>query len=86
MKKFLALLLASIMMMSTAACGSSSGNETATAEKQKALNLLKKVQKAPKNIPVLLVKLPSVLGDLPLKLIVTRKLVMLLWLLIPVQP
>ena len=33
MKKFLALLLASIMMMSTAACGSSSGNETATAEK-----------------------------------------------------
>ena len=46
-------------------------------KKQKALNLLKKVQKAPKNIPVLLVKLPSVLGDLPLKLIVTRKLVML---------
>lgn len=33
MKKFLALLLASIMMMSTAACGSTSGNETATAEK-----------------------------------------------------
>lgn len=33
MKKFLALLLASIMMMSTAACGSTSGNENTTAEK-----------------------------------------------------
>ena len=33
MKKFIAILLATVMMISTAACGSSSGNETSTAEK-----------------------------------------------------